>query len=163
MMKKLVMIACAVASAVVFAAEAVEWLEDQDLYEFCLMNEPNPGIRTTQMRKSAAETPLRMNGFTYEHGIGMHAFPGKTMTGDFFPGGKGKRFEVKFGIDDRSGENAAATSNLYADEKLVATSGIVRKGEPVKEMSVDLKGVLVLSIELKDNWLGLSPGRCISL
>ena len=155
MMKKLVMIACAVVSAVVFATEAAEWLEDQDLYEFCLMNEQNHGIRKTQTRKSAAETPLRMNGFTYEHGIGMHAYPDKTMIGDFFPGGKGKRFEVKFGIDDRSGENAAAILNLYADEKLVATSGIVRKGEPVKEMSVDLKGVLVLSIELKEGGTGI--------
>ena len=45
----------------------------------------------------------------------------------------------------------------------MATSGIVRKGEPVKEMSVDMNGVLVLSIELKDNRRGLSPDRCISL
>ena len=51
MMKKLVMIACAVVSAVVFATEAAEWLEDQDLYEFCLMNEQNHGIRKTQTRK----------------------------------------------------------------------------------------------------------------
>ncbi len=130
-------------------ADTTAWLEDQDMKNFCLLSLGEWDYKQTQLRKSVAGTTLKMNGFTYEHGVGIHVLPEKVRVADFFPGGKAKRFKVKFGLDDQSGEDASAVLNLYADEKLVATSGIVKKGEPVKEISVDMSGVLVLSIELK--------------
>ena len=137
-------------TAMLSAVEPVQWLEDEDLGEFCLLGQYDSGIKKTKARKNVLDMPIKINGCVYEHGVGMHVFPKKTWVGDFFPGGKAKRFEVKFGLDDRSGENASAILNIYADEKLVATSGVVRKGWSAKEMSVDLKGALVLSIEVKD-------------
>ena len=131
-------------------ADTVQWLDDQDLNEFCMVGQFDKDIKKPKARKNVLDTPIKIGGYTYERGVGLHAFPKKTWTGDFFPAGKCRRFEAKFGLDDRSGDGASAILNLYVDDRLVATSGVVRKGEPAKEMSVDLKGALVLYIEVRE-------------
>ncbi|MDO5313890.1 MAG: NPCBM/NEW2 domain-containing protein, partial [bacterium] len=71
--------------------------------------------------------PLTVGGITYENGVGL--LVKDTILGDFFPGGKCRRFEVAFGLDARAHRDARTVLNVWGDERLLATSGEVGTGE----------------------------------
>lgn len=124
--------------------ETVVRLEELDIHAF---TEPTWETRP-RAKRSVRDTPLTVGGITYENGVGL--LVKDTILGDFFPGGKCRRFEVAFGLDARAHRDARAVLNVWGDERLLATSGEVGPGEAAREMKVDLAGVKVVRIEVTD-------------
>ena len=125
-------------------------LEDLDVYSFREARFVRP-----RAKKSARETPLKVGGLVYENGVGLKAEE-EPIWGEFFPNGKAKRIEVLFGLDAQAGTSSKAVLNVYGDERILATSGVVSYGEPAKELKVDLAGVKVVKLEVTDG--GVNTG-----
>lgn len=109
----------------------------------------NPGYvqdwGTPQMNQSVVLTPLTVNGVVYKRGIGAHSISRML-------------FELKGKAVSISGLAGADDNNIYAgklqfkivgDRKELWASGVMKKGDPVKEFNVKLSGVekLLLLVE----------------
>ncbi|MCX6902005.1 MAG: NPCBM/NEW2 domain-containing protein [Verrucomicrobia bacterium] len=98
-----------------------------------------------QANKSVDGHPLSIGGKRFEHGLGTHAI-------SFFGialGGKAERFTAKVGVDDEVGKKGSVVFKLSGDGQTLWESGVLRGGDPAKEVSVALEGVkgLVLMVD----------------
>ena len=81
--------------------------------------------------------PITMNGVVYPHGVG-------TLTINEFlvdVKGKAEKFVAMVGIDDEMKAGRGSVNfEVWADDKLVASSGVIRAGEPPKLSGGELEG-----------------------
>jgi alpha-galactosidase len=112
------------------------------------------GIETMTQRRglprvgrSIRDAPISLGGLTYPHGIGTRSIS------EFVIDLKGSvtRFAAMVGLDDavKSGVGTV-TFELWADDVLVASSGLIRAGDPPRLLSADLTGARVLTLLLDD-------------
>ncbi|MDX2021743.1 MAG: NPCBM/NEW2 domain-containing protein [Deltaproteobacteria bacterium] len=102
------------------------WLEDLDYTHHTDKMRP---------RASAKGTPLTIGGKVFSHGLGG------TGRGQLLVrlGGRALRFVATVGIDDVEKSNGSKDFQVWLDDKMVASSGVLRKGQSAR-LDVDLKG-----------------------
>ena len=90
--------------------------------------------------------PIFLDGKRFEHGVGTHA----NSVFRVALGGKGERFTATVGVDDEFGQTGSVVFTVLGDGKPLWESGLLRGGDPAKEVSVDLKGVKTLLLVVGD-------------
>lgn len=91
--------------------------------------------------------PITMNGVVYAHGVG-------TLTINEFlvdVHGAAEKFVAMVGIDDEM-KTGRGTANfeIWADDKLVASSGVMRAGQPPQLLVANLKGANIVQFITDD-------------
>src|SRR5262245_31129620 len=102
---------------------------------------------TPRVARTIRDQPIRLGGVEYPHGIGTRSIS------EFVIDLKGNvaRFAATVGIDDAiQGTVGSVVFEVWADDKRVATSGLMRPGDAPKSLSVDLRGASVLTLLVDD-------------
>lgn len=90
-----------------------------------------------QINQSVVWTPLMVNGVVYERGIGAHSI--SRMLYDL--GGKAVSVSGLVGADDNNLYAGKLQFKIIGDKKELWKSGVMQKGDPVKEFNVNLSGI----------------------
>src|SRR5262245_38059687 len=117
------------------------WLEEIGLDTFSQRRgRPRAG-------RTIRDQPLILGGVEYAHGIGTRSI--SEFVVDLHGGAR--RFESMVGFDDavRAGVGSV-TFEVWADDALVAQSGLMRAGDAPKPLSADLRGARVLTLLVDD-------------
>jgi alpha-galactosidase len=95
------------------------------------------GWGTPQKDKSIQKQPLRIGGRQFENGVGTHA--NSVLHVDLK--GSCRRFSAYVGVDDEvEGNIGSVRFRIYADDKLLFNSNIIKAGEAPQQVDVDLTG-----------------------
>ena len=92
---------------------------------------------SVQINQSVVWTPLTVNGVVYERGIGAHSI--SRMLFDL--GGKALLISGLAGADDNNLYAGKLQFRIIGDQKELWKSGVMKKGDPVKDFAVDLSGI----------------------
>jgi alpha-galactosidase len=97
--------------------------------------------------RSVRDLPISLGGVTYPHGIGTRSISEFVI--DLH--GTALRFASMVGIDDAVKDGVGTvTFEVWADDTLVAASGLLRAGDAPKLLSADLSGAHVLTLLVDD-------------
>ena len=83
------------------------------------------GSGRVRFGKTAADTPLQLDGITYTQGIGVHA--NSELLYELKP--EYGRFVARVGIDDKQTGHGTVVVKVYAGSKLLLESGVIRGGD----------------------------------
>ncbi len=102
-----------------------------------------------QANRSVVHTPLTVNGIVYERGLGAHSI--SRMLYEI--GGDALRISGLVGADDYNRFSCKLQFKIMGDKKDLWKSGIMKKGDPVKEFDVNLRGIdkVLLLVEACDD------------
>jgi alpha-galactosidase len=121
----------------------VVWLETLDLTQYQQRRgRPAAG-------KALNGKPLSLGGIEYAHGIGSRSIAEFVLDLN----GQARRFRSMVGLDDHAEDKLREGSvrfQLWADERLVADSGVLRVGDAPKLLEADLRGAKTLTMRLDD-------------
>lgn len=100
---------------------------------------------TVEINRSVVHTPLTVNGVEYERGLGVHSISRLFYKLDK----KAVSITGLAGADDQNLFAGKLQFKLIGDKKELWKSGVMKKGDPVKEFNVSLKGIdkLLLLVE----------------
>lgn len=102
---------------------------------------------TPRAGRSIRDQPIQTGGVVYPHGIGTRSISEFVI--DLH--GNGKTFSSMVGFDDAVRDGVGSvTFEVWADDRLVAESGLMRAKDPPRALSVDLRGVRVLTLLVDD-------------
>ena len=92
---------------------------------------------TVEINRSVVLTPLTVNGIVYERGLGAHSI--SRILYDL----KSEAVSISglAGADDNNRFAGKLQFKIVGDQKELWKSGVMKKGDPVKEFNVSLKGV----------------------
>lgn len=90
--------------------------------------------------------PMNIGGRKFEHGLGTHS-PGTFLIN---LNGGSTRFHAWAGIDDEVGKRGSVTFEVIGDGKTLWNSGIMRGGDPAKQVDVDVSGLKTLLLLVGD-------------
>jgi Alpha-galactosidase len=91
--------------------------------------------------------PLTIAGKKFSTGLGSHADMEMLIELD----GSARRLTAKVGLDDETLPNLGSSEFLViVDGKVVWTSGVMRTGDPVRDVDVDLSGARMLVLTATD-------------
>lgn len=122
------------------ATSNIVWLDSLNL------DGVTQGYGTPQVNRSVEGNPIRIGGVSYERGIGTHAnclWPIDLKK-------SAKRFEAYVGVDDEKPGQGSIVFKFRVDDKLVATTGLMKGGDKAKFISFDLTGADSLELEITD-------------
>lgn len=89
-----------------------------------------------KVNASVNGNPLSIGGEKFERGLGSHA--GSRLYVDVMGA---KRFVAKVGVDDEAKPNGSVVFRVYGDGRRLYDSGLVRRGEKVREIDLPLDGI----------------------
>ncbi|MCX5771344.1 MAG: NPCBM/NEW2 domain-containing protein [Candidatus Hydrogenedentes bacterium] len=116
----------------VMAESRTVWLDQLDLGQM------RQGWGKPVANHSVVSMPLRLNGTTYERGVGSHAPGGFHVILD----GNAERFQAVVGIDDETVGRGSATVKIYSDKGgLLFDSGVLKPNQPPQQIDADIRGV----------------------
>ncbi|BDI28830.1 alpha-galactosidase [Capsulimonas corticalis] len=97
--------------------------------------------------KSIEGKPLTIGGRTFTHGVGAHA----NSLAAFQLNGQCNRFLSTVGVDDEVGAGRGSIEfRITADGAVRWRSGVMRFGDPAKNVDLDLTGAKTLVLEILD-------------
>jgi len=99
-----------------------------------------------QVDKSVGGGPLSIGGRKFAHGVGTHA--AGVCAVDIH--GTARRFSAWVGVDNDAEAPGSVTFQVVGDRKVLWESGVMRAGEPAKEVGVDLQGIKRLTLRVGD-------------
>lgn len=117
------------------------WLDDYDV------NEIVTGFGSAQKNRSLNKKPLKISGKDFQRGIGTHAPSQAYFLNE---SGAPLKFEASVGLDESSEGAGSVAFQVLADDKLVHDTGVIRKGEAAKQISVDLSGKKIIELRVTD-------------
>lgn len=121
------------------------WLDQLDL-SVATQGHGKPGIN-----KSVDGRPLTIAGKTFERGFGTHAESSLFIKLN----GRAAQFSALVGLDDEmKGQKPAVEFEIYADDKKIWSSGVMRLGDAAKPVSVSLAGIDKLELVVTDGGNG---------
>ena len=96
------------------------------------------GFGQVRIKKTAADTPISLDGVTYFHGIGVHANSELlyALKPDY------RRFVAQVGIDDKQTWHGTIVVKVYAGTKLLLETGVIRGGDSPWGIDVPLPKVV---------------------
>jgi hypothetical protein len=110
------------------------------------------GWGVPQNDRAISGAPLRIGSTTYPKGIGTHAV--SEIVYNLF--GLFGSFESAVGIDAASdGDKGSVMFEVYADGKLLWTSGLMKKSTGAKTLMLDVRGVKELRLRVGDGGDGI--------
>lgn len=153
--RRLVPLACVAALTTALHAEATEparrgdgpapanavWIEELGLERFSQRRgQPRAG-------RTIRDQPIVLGGVVYPHGIGTRSISEFVID----LRGNAARFDTMVGFDDavRAGVGSV-TFEVWADDALVAASGLMRAGDAPRALSADLRGARILTLLVDD-------------
>ena len=100
---------------------------------------------SVEVNRSVVHSPLTVNGVVYERGLGAHSISRLFYELD----GKAVSISGLAGADDKNLFAGKLQFKLIGDKKELWKSGVIKKGDPVKEFNISLKGIdkLLLLVE----------------
>lgn len=101
--------------------------------------------------KSVDGNPLKIAGKEYDHGLGTHAYSEMTIKLN----GAALQFRAQVGLDDEVQGDGAVQFVTVVDDKEVWRSPILKKGDPARAVSIDLKGAKFLTLLVEDGGNGI--------
>lgn len=114
-----------------------------------------------EVNRSVVHTPLTVNGVVYERGLGAHSISRLL----YEIGGDALEITGLVGADDNNRFSGKMLFKIMGDKQILWESGVMKKGDPVKEFDVNLKGIdkVLLLVEACDdgimydhaNWLNV--------
>ncbi|MEJ8554528.1 DUF5057 domain-containing protein [Tepidibacter sp. Z1-5] len=128
------------------------------------------GSRTVQKNKNIIGNPIKLNGKTYEKGIGTHA--NSTIIYDL--NSECKRFKATIGLDDGAGRDkwgnprGSIRFSVYGDENKIYESGVFRCGTQHEDIDLDVRGIKELKLVVDDvddnyfDWSDWADARVIT-
>lgn len=105
---------------------------------------------TAHAARSVEGNPLKINGVSFDHGVGTHA----NSEFNIRLNGGAERFTATVGIDDENNKGTIRFE-VWGDKKRLFDSGIVKGGMPGVKVDVPLKGVKVLQLVVSDGGDGI--------
>jgi len=96
--------------------------------------------------KSVDGNPLKIAGKVYERGVGTHAVSKMLLVTK----GSALSFDAMVGVDDESSKPGTVEFQVLGDRKVLWSSGIMKQGEPAKEVHVSLKGIEKVALLVTD-------------
>jgi alpha-galactosidase len=116
------------------------WLEDLDISKWA-QRRGTPNART-----SNAGRPIALGGAVYPHGVGTRTI------NEFLIDlrGDAERFVAMVGPDDAAGARVSVNFELWGDDKLLASTPGMKRGDAPRLIIADLRGVRVLQIITDD-------------
>ncbi|HEY7048136.1 MAG TPA: beta galactosidase jelly roll domain-containing protein, partial [Jatrophihabitantaceae bacterium] len=107
-----------------------------------------PVERDTNVGDQAAGDggPISIDGATYAKGLGVNSV--SSVVVDL--GGTCTNLSTDVGVDDLAGGRGSVTFTVLADGAVAAQTGVLRGGQPVQHLSVDLTGVHLLTLNVGD-------------
>ncbi len=121
------------------AAETV-WLDSLDLSSML------QGKLTAQTNRNVAGNPMIIAGKNYDRGVGTHAFSHYRLD----LGSGTERMLAEVGVDDASGTTGTVVFQILADGRTVFNSGLMKSGDPVRPVDVDLRSKKWLVLRVAD-------------
>jgi beta-galactosidase len=104
------------------------------------------GWGSTTDNRSVVGRPLSVAGAEYATGIGTHA-RGEMV----FPvGGKHHHFSARVGVDDGGVGGGTVVFQVLLDGRLAFDSGVIKRGEALKRIDLDLAGVKEMRLVVTD-------------
>jgi alpha-galactosidase len=119
------------------------WIDSLDLATFSQRR------GTPKAGKALGGTPLKLAGITYRHGIGSRSISEYVI--DLH--GNARRFRSMVGLDDSADtgkREGTVRFQIWADERLVADSRVMKVGDAPKLLDADLAGAQTLTMRLDD-------------
>jgi hypothetical protein len=97
--------------------------------------------------------PLTVQGAVFPKGLGMHA-PGEVTV---WLDAACAAFTARVGVDDEVTGPGSVTFEVLGDGRALATTGVVRRGDPAQPLTADVTGVRMLTLRVTDggdnkNW-----------
>src|SRR5262249_2584406 len=130
----------ALSGASVHATETI-WLDTLDLRGI------RQGWGAPAANRSVGGRPLSISGHKYERGIGTHAESGFLLQVD----SEAAEFSALVGVDDEVGRGHGSVVFVVVGDGVTRwRSGLVRGGEPAREVRVELRGVKSLELIVED-------------
>ncbi|MGE5291882.1 MAG: beta-galactosidase [Micromonosporaceae bacterium] len=90
--------------------------------------------------------PISIDGVTYAKGLGTNAISSVVID---VPAGC-TTFSSDVGVDDSAGTNGSVTFTVLADGNQVASTGVMRGGQPTQHLTADITGVKTLTLNVGD-------------
>jgi NPCBM/NEW2 domain-containing protein len=94
--------------------------------------------------RSVSGRPIRLGGKTYRRGLGVHSRSELTYTLD----GGYQTFAALLGVDDAVGGQGSVVFRVFGDEKPLYESPVISGGDPPAEIKLNVRGVLLLRLEV---------------
>ena len=137
-----VLFSLSVTAALSACADTKIWLDELDLTAMTC------GWEKPRAKVSVAGNPLKVNRTVFERGVGTHAESWFALEA----GGNALAFEAQVGVDDEEliRGKGSVVFRVYADQKVVADSGIVRARQPAKALKADLAGAKLVILQVSD-------------
>ena len=111
------------------------------------LNKMNQGWGLPHVDKSVTGKPLSISGRKFNHGIGTHSV--SRMWIDLH--GNSTRFLAFVGVDDDTSRHPGSVDfKIIGDGKKLWESGVMKSGDPVKSVDVELSGVKQLVLLIGD-------------
>jgi len=132
------------ATVAALAAGAL-FAEHEKTIEMMDVSDATCGWKTPRVNGAVAGGVMTVRGERRWTGLGTHA-PSKIV----IPVGDGAlRVETGVAVDD-AGKGGSVVFRIWADDKLVAESPLVRGGENVRRLKADLRGAKTCTLEVTD-------------
>ncbi|MDD4018634.1 MAG: NPCBM/NEW2 domain-containing protein [Kiritimatiellae bacterium] len=123
-------------------AETKIWLDELDLSGMSC------GWETPRANAAVGGNPLKVGRKKFARGVGTHAESWFALE----TGGNAISFEAHVGVDDEEliRGKGSVVFRVYADQKTVADSGIIRARQPPKRIHADLTGASQVILHVSD-------------
>ena len=133
------------ASALAFSAAA----EHEKTIEMMDVSNATCGWRSVRVNGAVGGGTMKVRGRNVWRGLGTHA-PSKIV----IPLGEGcLRVETGVAVDDAA-KGGSVVFRIWADDKLVAESPLVRGGDDIRTLKADLRGAKTCTLEVTDGGNG---------
>ena len=106
--------------------------------------EATAGWGVVRRNRSSDGGPLQISGKRFAHGLGTHAESDIV----FDLGGLFKEFSAVVGVDDETDGGGSVVFEVYGDGKRLWSSGVLKGGDPPREVRVDISGVRKLRLHV---------------
>lgn len=122
------------------AADTKIWLDELDV---SAMGCRNPAGLAPQAKRSARGSALTVGGRTFARGLGVN----DEWKAVYAVTGEALAFEATVGVDDDNTQFIGHVEfQVFADNRLVATSGPMKHGQPAKTIRADLTGCKTVTL-----------------
>lgn len=109
------------------------------------------GWGTARENRSITDKPLTIAGVEYEYGVGSHAISKMLISVN----GSATEFTAKVGVDDAANGSASVVFYVLGDKEVLWESGLMKVGDPAKEVKINLKGIKQLGLLVTDGGDGI--------